>query len=303
MKKHLVSFFIIVSLGTLSWAQGKKDLFDVRKSREELEIMKGILSTKLSFAAQDSQKESSSLLRFSNLNAFYLHGQGAVFIIPTSNLRSSNLAGLSGYFSNEYSQVMEAYSERLRQAAAAMVLKAPETPKASGNGIGSGIGSGTGGGVSTAPQDPPSPPPPPTPPTPPSPPSPPIPPTPPSPPTPFQASSEVVRNLEEMEAKAKKSREEAEANRKKFLQDLDEIKNYLIEALANYGDSLTTVKSSEHVNLVLIVDDFDSDAAMNFSRRRTRNDVISVQKSWVTDYKAGRLSLDNFKQKALQYIE
>jgi hypothetical protein len=35
----------------------------------------------------------------------------------------------------------------------------------------------------------------------------------------------------------------------------------------------------------------------------SRYDTISVQKSWITDYKAGRLTVDAFKQKVLQYAE
>ena len=44
-------------------------------------------------------------------------------------------------------------------------------------------------------------------------------------------------------------------------------------------------------------DDTDS------GRMKTRHDIISAQKSWITDYKAGRISLENFKQKVLQYTE
>ncbi|HTY63879.1 MAG TPA: hypothetical protein VMG30_16650, partial [Acidobacteriota bacterium] len=85
----------------------------------------------------------------------------------------------------------------------------------------------------------------------------------------------------------------------KFLESLKEIRVYLIEALANYGDSLTQVKPGEYVNLILYTDAFDSDT----SKMKTRHDIISAQKSWITDYKAGRITLDNFKQKVLQYTE
>ena len=43
MKKTLLSLTIIFCLGALAWAQGSRtDLFDVKKSQEELEIMKRI---------------------------------------------------------------------------------------------------------------------------------------------------------------------------------------------------------------------------------------------------------------------
>ena len=93
-----------------------------------------------------------------------------------------------------------------------------------------------------------------------------------------------------------KNREEEQKRREKLLQSLADIKIQLIETLANYGDSLTTVKSDERINLVLTTDGFEG-------RQKKRFDTISAQKSWITDYKAGRLSLEDFKQKVLQYTQ
>jgi len=98
----------------------------------------------------------------------------------------------------------------------------------------------------------------------------------------------------------KMDREEAAANQQKFLENLKEIRVLLIEALANYGDSLTQVKPGEYINLILARDSFDNNDS---GRMKTRHDIISAQKSWITDYKAGRITLDNFKQKVLQYTE
>ena len=98
----------------------------------------------------------------------------------------------------------------------------------------------------------------------------------------------------------KKSREEAAASQQKLLENLKEIRVYLVEALANYGDALTQVKSNEYINLILSTNTFDD---TDSGRMKTRHDIISAQKSWITDYKAGRITLDNFKQKVLQYTE
>ena len=95
----------------------------------------------------------------------------------------------------------------------------------------------------------------------------------------------------------KKAREATEENRKKFLQSLEKVKGNLLEALANHGDSITTLPPNEHINLVLLTDDFGGD------RAQSRQEVISVQKSWITEYKAGKLTMDGFKQKVLQYSE
>ncbi len=138
-------------------------------------------------------------------------------------------------------------------------------------------------------------------------PAPPAPPEPPAPPAKAEKSQssekpaqpnltqQYEQTRKEFQEKIKKAREEAEANHQKFLQSLSEIKGQLIEALATYGDSLTMVKPDEYVNLVLVTDRYDN--------QQTRSDVISARKSWITDYKAGKLNLESFKQKVIQYTE
>jgi hypothetical protein len=96
-----------------------------------------------------------------------------------------------------------------------------------------------------------------------------------------------------------RDREEAAANQQKFLESLKELYTPLIEALANYGDSLAQVKPGEYINLILYTETLDTESA----RSKDRHDVISAQKSWITDYKTGRMTLDSFKQKVLQYSE
>jgi hypothetical protein len=283
MKKHIAGILVILSLGAFSWAQGTKDLFDAKKSKEELEIMSGILRTTLTFVTRSGQKQASSSWQFSNISAFYLAGQGAVFMIPTSGFRTSNLAGFSGAFDRTLVMIaqerdkIKAESERLALEAFRL---SSGTGEGAGAGVGRGVGTGTGGNAAVAP------------------------PAPPSPPSPPQMKlEELYKKVEEYQAKAKKSREEAEEGREKFLKSLAEIKVYLIEALANYGDSLTTVKPGEYINLVLATNDNDGIIVIGPGQQRAQHDVISAQKSWITDYKAGRLSLDNFKQKVLQYSE
>ena len=48
--------------------------------------MKGILSTTISYVGQNQQKDAWRL-NTSNMSAYYLVGQGAVFVIPTSVFR------------------------------------------------------------------------------------------------------------------------------------------------------------------------------------------------------------------------
>ena len=298
MKKHLATILVLTCLGAFSFAQGTKTaLFDVTKSQQELEIMKGILGTTLSFVAQNVQKQEASTRtintpfgkystvvapnwRISNMNAFYLYGQGAVFVMPTSSFRLGNYGELFNLRADELNRELAAASGEIEAVSRNMALRG------TGQGVGAGTGSGTGSGVPQAAQ-------PPTPPTPPTP-----------PPAPPQVKQEELRKkLAEAQDKVKKSREDTEASRAKLVAMLGEIKGYLIEALANHGDSLTTVKPNEYITLVILTDDFGGDLLVDESGPRTHQEVISVQKSWITDYKAGRLTLDAFKQKALQYSE
>jgi hypothetical protein len=292
MKKYFI-VPVILSLSMLSWAQEKKDLFDVKKSGAELEIMKGILSTTISYAAQ-SEHKNTWRLNTSGMNACYLAGQGAVFLIPTATFRSMELTPfLNGQDINldldlsnlkEQMHLLALKSQKLAAENESRIaeLYQRELGAGSESGTGSGTGSGKGNG------------------SPPQPPAPPAPPQPPAPPAPPQIDLDQIRKrVEEYKQGMNKSREEAAAKQAKFLKSLEEISSHLIEALANYGDSLTQVKSGEYINLIFQTDLFDAD----LGRTKTQYNIISAQKSWITDYKAGRITLDNFKQKVLQYTE
>ena len=278
MKKRFAAITIMLFLETISWGQGTKDSLDTWKSRVELDIMQEILNTTLKSFAQNLQKESPRL-QFSNLNSFYLAGQGAVFIIPTAGFRVFGFGSYPFIAEPELAELNRESIELSREAAALAAR------------LYSGTGSGTGAAVA------------------------PVPPTPPEPPAPpakddksqssgktsqpnssrQQEQQELFRkHLDNAQERAKKIREGAEANRQKFLESLSELKSHLIEALATYGDSLSMVKPDEYVNLVLLTDTSD---------QRTRSDVISARKSWITDYKAGKLNLESFKQKVIQYTE
>jgi hypothetical protein len=251
MKKQISVLLIILMLAGFSWAQGTKPSFDVNKSQEELEIMRGILSTTLSFVLQKSETEKSRAWRFTNINAFYLAGQGAVFVIPTSNLPgrmnevSENISELSTRLATQY----------LGLSPFAALDQAKDEPNYS---------------VRSAPTE--------------------------------MDREKLRKKIEESQLQLKKARETAEANRAKFTKELDAVKAYLVETLANYGDSMTTIRPNEYINFVL-TDDGVSNVLLNLNEKRTRTDIISAEKSWVTDYKGGRLSMDGFKQKVLQYSE
>lgn len=277
MKRYFASFLMVACLASLSWAQGTKELFDARKCQEELEIMKGILGTTLSFIAQNAQRQAAgtastrtgtvlSRWGYSGINAFYLYGQGAVFVIPGSSLR-----GVSSF----------AYSDGLKALASAQARLVQESDQIAA--LAAGAGAGMGAGTATA--------------------APPKPSQAPKTPPPPQTQEELSKKLNEQLERAKKTSEDRLANREKLIKAIAEMKGYLLEALANYGDSLTTVKPNEYINVVISADDFDNIFVLNGDVETTHREVISVQKSWITDFKAGRLTLDAFKQRALQYNE
>jgi hypothetical protein len=108
------------------------------------------------------------------------------------------------------------------------------------------------------------------------------------------------KRLADAQEKVKRRRADLETRRQKLLQSLSEIKVYLIEALANHGDSLTFLKPNEYINIILTTDE-GFPVFSDGGESRALREVISVQKTAVSDYKAGRVTLDAFKQKVLQY--
>jgi len=78
----------------------------------------------------------------------------------------------------------------------------------------------------------------------------------------------------------------------------DGFRESLLDTLAKYGDSLSVVKPDEYINLVL-----QASPAYSIQMSRTGaargTEVISVRKSWITDYKAGKMTLEEFREKVL----
>jgi hypothetical protein len=342
MSKHAAALLLILGLGSLSWSaaqSARSDLFDVKKSRQELEIMKGILNATLGFAASEIQGGDKSADAFqgglfhsfgggSNINAFYLYGQGATFIIPISGFRfatktrtvmpwlvggkiaaareedmGDSLVSLQEEMDALNFEMMLKNDEmavaagEMAQAVHELAREAAEYPALAGGvvggvGTGVGVGVGTGNGRSTlVVQSAPTPPPQAGQPA----------PAPPARPAKPQADREEMRKkLEDAQKKITETRKEMEARRQKLIESLTQASGYLVEALANHGDSLTHVRPNEYINIIITTDGDYMVFAQN-SETRSQRQVLSVQKSNITDYKAGRINLDAFKQKVLQY--
>jgi hypothetical protein len=289
MKKNMIAALLWIALGLVSWGAAQSGQpFDLRKSKQELEIMKGILETTLNFVVQEiRQRESSSksgslLGRFygggPDVRALYLPGQGALFMIATSGL-SHRMWEV---------EVPEIDAEEMQLAAEDMSRAARELERGLRE-----AGADRRGGGQVPPQLP----------------QPPLPPqaAPAAPAAPAAAVAgtkpeDIRRRVSEAQEKVKQRREEMTARRKKLTEYVEEIKGHLIEALANHGDSLTTVKPGEYINIII---NGDSSGGERFfpgeESDQPAYQVVSVPKSLIADYKAGKLTLDVFKQKVLQY--
>lgn len=309
-RNHLVIVAVVcLMLWSLSSQSAQVQPFDLKKCQQELEIMKGILRTTLGFASQelaaglksDKMATHPAAKRFVfgrsgefNIGAFYLAGQGAVFTIPTSGVRDMMRAkqgnGVFAFASADLKEMglngewMEELGNQLNELHAELK-----------NDFGF-----DGVAALAAVPEPPSPPVPPA-----------VSPATPAPaPRPPRAKDQpeaaaarekqLRQKLSELQDRVKQRGEEEEARQAKFRESLSQLKVFLMEAMANHGDSLTIVKPGEYVNLVIVDEGnrwFGDD-----SGDRGQREILSVQKSVITDYKTGKLSLDAFKQKVSNYV-
>ena len=277
MKRYILSTALIFCIGVLCLAQAAEPPFNVEKSRQELEIMKGIIEKSLVFSPSDEANEKRAF-RIRDINAFYLRGQGAVFIITIPSYRLGDQKSPDVLLRMDelrkqgelLSQQMNLRSKEIEKKTASLAREFEQNR--SQNKDSSKL-----------------PPPPPTPPAPPAPPA-----VPTQPPVPEWRTPERFKGLG---AQLKKGM----ADMHRWWEKLRRTaKSQLIEMLVNHGDSLSVVGPGEYVNLVLVFGEptgiFDPILGMNVIR-----EVITVRKSWITDYKAGKLSLEDFKQKVVEY--
>lgn len=312
-RNHLVIVMVVcvVLLSLNSFEGAQVQPFDLRKCQQELEIMKGILRTTLGFASQelaaglksDKAETKPVVKRFMfgrtgefSVGAFYLAGQGAVFTIPTSSVRDMIRArkgnGVFAFASADLKE-MGLNGEWMEQLGNQLNELHVELENSFGfDGVAA---------LAAAPKHP----------SPPVPPARAVSPVAPAPaPTRPQAKDvpeaaparekQLRQKLAELQDKVKQRGEEEEARQAKFRESLSQLKIFLMEAMANHGDSLTVVKPAEYVNLVIVDEGnrwFGDD-----SGERAQREILSVQKSVITDYKTGKLSLEAFKQKVLNYV-
>jgi DNA-binding transcriptional MerR regulator len=277
MKRRLIAILAVVCLSASSWAQEGKVSFDLRKAQAEMEIMKGIFRTTIKYVAQD-YKDFSSRWSYTDMITYYLAGQGAMFIIPTSGFRPVQTSSSPFIFipNGQSLEQLEAVlsTKYTKEATLKLLEKQTAELEAQMKRLSQNLNSREESPSDQAAKNPPLP-----------------------PPSSSQVNREELRKrIEDVQKNLKKSQKAAEDSRENFAKILAEMKVCLIEAVANYGDTMMTVKPDEYINVIFWTENLGSDAGFS-----THYDIVSAKKSWISEYKSGELSMDGFKQKILQY--
>lgn len=115
---------------------------------------------------------------------------------------------------------------------------------------------------------------------------------------------EAAKLADKAKDKMKERQEAMRGKLEEYQRTLDSARDALVEAVGDHGDSLTLVKDDEYINLVLIYRSDPWKGIGGLVPDKTMTDgveVVSIKKSWVKAYKSGRLSLNEFKDKVLEY--
>jgi hypothetical protein len=313
--------------------------FDSAKMAKEIEVMKSILSTRLSFADDVKEDERGDTTdRYWRLEAFeaggrprvegfYLFDQGVVFTVGLHGVTHRRPVDLSSVEDRlERLQTAEVLDPRRLEMQLAMIenrLAESEALRAYAEALAQTEVEFAMGAYPDPEVDPevapfPEPPEPPEPGTPPAPPAPPEPPEPPEHPdtgasytrarTRTQYSAEErERHMEYVKQRAVEMEERLKEAQQREREMEEQVEKYrarvteeLILALANHGDSLTELKADEYINLILVEGEgsFIQWASDPIGQP---SGIFSVKKSDVTDYRTGRITLDEFKSRVLTY--
>jgi hypothetical protein len=272
----IVTLTLVVLALTATALTGGEDLFDVKRSQREIEIMRGILRTSLSFVGEDLEAPFSRT-DWQSIDGFYLYGQGAVFVIsvpapdvaPVYSVQAPSEGALLRYMMapeppappGEPGLARGYYVESLA------ALEAGEAEQAEVEEYLAQLEQ-----IQEAEREDP----------------------------------EIRKEIAEARARAEKRQQEiAERKRERaerladYETQLRELEERLVETLAGHGDSLSQVAPEEYVTLVL------SPSAMAFGwigdESNLPSRVISVKKSTITAHKTGKLSADAFRRAVLLY--
>lgn len=297
--------------------------FDSAKMAKEIEVMKSILSTRLSFAAdakEDRRGETDDeFLRLEMFEAggrpqvegFYLFDQGVVFTVGlhgVTHRRSVDLASIEDRLERlQTSAVVDPHRLEMQLAMIENRLAESEALRAYADAIAlTELEYDTGAHPSPEVAPGPEPTAPPEPPEPPEPPQAPEPQEPRywraqrSPEEREQHLQEVKQRAVEMEQRLKEFQQQQREAEQKVEQYRARVTEELILALANHGDSLTELKADEYINLILIEGE-GSWFQLSGGPVGKPSGIFSVKKSDIAQYRLGQITLDQFKTRVLTY--
>ncbi|MFQ5741690.1 MAG: hypothetical protein ACE5JX_22045 [Acidobacteriota bacterium] len=313
MRQRLLARGLLLVIIAMAWTvveAGQAPPFDSRKSRQELEIMRGILQTTLKFSSQEDQGEADQSFApdWRAIESFYLYGQGAVFILPIPSYRSffpTEMEHLEDQLMDMEMQreVSEAQlrslerrlerSARLAQLRGRLGYSDASREMATASAAIAALGS-------AAPPEPPQPPQPPSPPSPQLAPAPELHPREPSA-SQREASREKIRKrLQELEKRLAERKKENARRGRKFDQLMTRTREDLIEAVAKHGGSLSVVKPNEFVTLIL-TSEGSSRRSGRWGQTAKSATVVSVPKSEIARYNAGQITLKALKDAVFTY--
>ena len=281
MRRILTGFFVLlatlISMTMMELAQTQ--LFDQERSRQEIETMRGILRTSLDYALKKNPQESedsrfgdlTGFARSSRVSGVYLYGQGALFGVSLAWPSADGFGSLAALAdmapSPPPAPPAPPAPPSLNEDDVAEARQQAEAAKAD-----------IAAAVTQAKEQ-------------------------------QKEAARQINELMKQSAKVQKKmgewkKQNAEAHAKLQTQ-MASAKTALVETLAKYGDSLSVVKPQEYITIVIsgegspwFSDEFSVARPVTADRNQQ---IVSVQKSVVTDYKAGRISLDEFKKRVLLY--
>ena len=280
-------------IASTAFLTGQPDI-DVRQGEKELEIMKSVISTSISMTKkrlreEENRESRERLERYfeefdgDSIEGYYLHGQGVVFTIPYPCESGGFPRDLEREIDIRLDAIMEdelVNADELKLEMEMLVTEVELQRQELG-----------------LPHAVPPPPPPPE-----------APEVPELPEISEQesasrkaAASEAKKKLEESAVKIrtrlKEAREKSAEIERKAAAEREEIKQELINVLASHGGSLTQVKDSEYINLVLR----DRCEFYNWRERDSSRTVLSVKKADIIARLTGQISMDQLRSRIVEY--
>ncbi len=312
-KPWMAATALLALAGAAIGAQSAQPTQDLRKVRQELETMKAILQTTMRYALETDRPARGSVVFEQNIDSYYLPGQGAVFIVPV------NVGGdMPGVPLDELQNYLEAaegqeISERVLRGLERDMERAMLDAQAAVAEAHRGLVWTVEGEAPEAPEPPPAPE---------TPPAVGAPPPPPPPvyggeaaPAPEQAPRDRRRaapaensreRLEQLRTRLEQQKQDLEKRRQDAEAAFARVREGLMDSLSKHGDSLSILRPEDTITLIL-----KRESGWGHFRGpllggsadpdESRATVLSVRKSDVSDYKAGRLDRGQFLKRVLEY--